>query len=106
NLHDDGEKRVLGQLIPAGGGASDLDRIVHIACSHPSTARHVATKLVRRFVSEDVPASLVARVAQVFTATDGDIKSLLRTILTSDQFNSAKGLKFKRPFQYIVSSLR
>jgi Protein of unknown function (DUF1800) len=106
NLHDDGEKRVLGQLIPAGGGASDLDRIVDIACSHPSTARHVATKLVRRFVSEDVPASLVTRVAEVFTATDGEIKSLLRTILASDEFNSAKGLKVKRPFQYIVSSLR
>lgn len=106
NLHDDGEKRVLGQLIPATGGAADLDRIVDIACSHPSTARHIATKLVRRFVSEDVSASLMRRVAEVFTATDGDIKSLLRTILASDEFKAAKGLKFKRPFQYIVSSLR
>jgi hypothetical protein len=106
NLHDDGEKRVLGRMIPAGGGGADLDRIVDIACSHPSTARHIATKLVRRFVSEDVPASLVTHVAEVFTATDGDIKSLLRTILASDEFKAAKGHKFKRPFQYIVSSLR
>jgi len=106
NLHDDGEKRVLGHMIPGGGGAADLDRIVDIACSHPSTARHIATKLVRRFVAEDVSASLVTRVAEVFTATDGDIKSLLRTILASDEFKAAKGLKFKRPFQYIVSSLR
>ncbi len=106
SLHDDGEKHVLGQLIPAGGGAADLDRIVDIACRHPSTATHIAAKLVRRFVSEDVPASLVTRAAEVFTATDGDIKSLLKVILTSDEFNAAKGLKFKRPFQYIVSSLR
>ena len=48
----------------------------------------------------------MTRVAEVFTATDGDIKSLLRTILTSEEFSTAKGLKFKRPFQYIVSSLR
>jgi uncharacterized protein (DUF1800 family) len=106
SLHDDGEKRVLGQIIPAGGGAADLDRIVNIACSHASTARHIATKLVRRFVSDDAPASLVTRVAEVFTATDGDIKSLLRTIFNADEFKAAKGLKFKRPFQYIVSSLR
>jgi len=106
SLHDDGEKRVLGQLIPAGGGAADLDRLVDIASSHPSTAIHIATKLVRRFVSEEVPASLVTRAAEVFNATDGDIKALLRTILNSDEFNAAKGLKFKRPFQYIVSSLR
>jgi len=105
-LHDDGEKRVLGQLIAAGGGMTDVDQLVEIACSHPATARHIATKLERRFVSEDPPASLVKRLATVFTATDGDIKSLLRVVFTSDEFKSAKGLKFKRPFQYIVSCLR
>ncbi|MGH8526402.1 MAG: DUF1800 domain-containing protein, partial [Gammaproteobacteria bacterium] len=67
SLHDDGEKRLLGQSIPAGGGAADLDRLVAIACRHRSTANHIAAKLVRRFVSEDVPASLVKRVAEVFT---------------------------------------
>ena len=30
----------------------------------------------------------------------------MSTILASDEFKAAKGLKFKRPFQYIVSSLR
>src|SRR2546422_5567793 len=103
SLHDDGEKHVLGQLIPAGGGAADLDRVVEIVCKHPSTARHIATKLVRRFVSEAVPAPLVTRGAAVFTATNGDIKSLLRTILNSDEFKAAQGVKFKRPFQFIVS---
>ena len=106
SLHDDGEKRVLGQLIPAGGGAADVDRLVEIACSHPATARHIATKLVRRFVAEDPPASLVQRIASVFTTTGGDIKSMLRVLLASDEFKAAKGLKFKRPFQYIVSCLR
>lgn len=106
SLHDDGEKRVLGKIIPAGDGERDVDRLVEIACNHPATARHIATKLVRRFVSEDPPASLVQRLTTVFTSTSGDIKSLLRAMLTSDEFKSAKGLKFKRPFQYIVSCLR
>jgi len=106
SLHDDGEKQVLGQSIPGGGGAADVDRLVDIACRHPSTAVHIATKLVRRFVAEEVPASLVKRVAEVFIATDGDIRSLLRTIFGSEEFKNARGVKFKRPFQYIVSSLR
>ena len=106
SLHDDGEKLVLGQVIPAGGGVSDVDRLVEITCNHPATAHHISTKLVRRFVSEDPPPSLVQRVATIFTSTNGDIKSMLRTILTSDEFKSAKGVKFKRPFQYIVSCLR
>lgn len=106
SLHDDGEKHVLGQVIPAGGAAGDLDRVVEIVCAHPATARHLATKLVRRFVSEEVPAALVARVASSFTATNGDIKSLLRTILSSAEFKAARGVKFKRPFHYIASALR
>jgi uncharacterized protein (DUF1800 family) len=106
DLHDDGEKRILGHLIPAGGGAADVDRLVDIVCKHPATAHHIATKLARRFVSEDPPAALVQRLATVFNTTGGDIKALLRTILTSDDFKEAKGLKFKRPFQYIVSCLR
>jgi uncharacterized protein (DUF1800 family) len=105
-LHDDGEKHVLGRVIPAGGGERDVDRLVEIACNHPATAHHIAVKLVRRFVSEDPPASLVQRLATVFTTTDGDIKSVLRALLTSGEFKAAKGLKFKRPFQYIVSCLR
>jgi uncharacterized protein (DUF1800 family) len=105
-LHDDGEKHVLGQSIPAGGGEQDLDRVVGIVCHHPSTARHIAAKLARRFVSEEPSASLIDRAASIFTKTDGDIKALVRTILTSDEFKAARGGKFKRPFQYIVSSLR
>ncbi len=106
SLHDDGEKTVLGHRLPSGGGESDLDRVVDIVCSHPSTARYIATKLVRRFVSDDPPAPLVERVATVFTQTEGDTKSLLRAILTSEEFKVSKGAKLKRPFHFIVSCLR
>ena len=104
--HDDGEKRVLGERIPAGGGAQDLDRLVGIVCGHPSTARHLATKLVRKFVADAPPASLVDRVARVFTATDGDIRAMLREILHADEFRAARGLRLKRPFHFIAGSLR
>lgn len=105
-FHDDGEKHVLGQTIAAGGGAADLDRLVDICCSHPATARHIATKLVRKFVADDPPAALVNQVAATFTASGGDIKSLLRQILRSEDFAKQRGTKIKRPFHYIVSCLR
>jgi uncharacterized protein (DUF1800 family) len=105
-MHDDGEKRLLGRVIPAGGDQQDVDRVVSIVCSHPSTARHVAAKLVRRFVLDDPPASLVDRVAIVFTTTHGDIKSMLRTILGSEEFKASAGAKFKPPFRFVVSALR
>jgi uncharacterized protein (DUF1800 family) len=108
-LHDDGTKSVLGYTIPPAPGelgAGDLERVVDIVSNHPSTSRFVATKLVRRFVSDQPPLSLVEKVAAVFTETGGDIKSLVRTILKSDEFNAARGTKFKRPFNFVVSSLR
>jgi uncharacterized protein (DUF1800 family) len=105
-LHDDGEKLVLGHRISAGYGEGDLEQVIEVVCNHPSTARHIATKLVRRFVSDDPPESLVERTARVFTRTGGDIKAMLRTVLLSEEFNAARGAKLKRPFHFIVSSLR
>lgn len=110
-LHDDGEKIVLGYRIPAGGGGEkDLDRVVEIVCNHPSTARHIATKLSQKLVSENpqgtLASLLVDRVAKTFTATGGDIKAMLREVLHSDEFKAARGAKFKRPFHFIASCLR
>lgn len=105
-LHDDGAKVVLGKEIAAGGGEKDLQRLVEIACAHPSTAKHIASKLVRRFVSDDPPASLVDQVGQKFTSTRGDIKAMVRCILLSAEFKNSAGSKIKRPFQYIVTCLR
>jgi hypothetical protein len=106
DLHDYREKRVLGQTITAGGGAGDLDRVVDICCRHPSTGRHLATKLVKRFVADDPPARLVDEVASAFHRSDGDIKTTLCTIFKSNEFARMKGNKIKRPFHFIVSCLR
>lgn len=104
--HDDGAKQVLGHRIPAGGGPRDLDKLVAIVCEHPATAQHIALKLCRRFVSPTSPASLLKRVADEFTRTQGDIRSLLRVILKSDEFLASQGQLLKRPFKFMVSALR
>ncbi|MEP6912943.1 MAG: DUF1800 domain-containing protein, partial [bacterium] len=77
--HDEGEKIVLGQKIPAGGGFKDGLAVLDILAHHPSTAKYVATKLVRYFVSDDPPPALVERVAGSFTKSNGDIRETLRT---------------------------
>src|SRR5207237_4207582 len=79
-MHDTGEKIVLGRRIPAGGGRDDGERVIEILARHPATARFVATKLVRRFVSDTPPSALVTRVAGTYMSTDGDIPAMLRTI--------------------------
>ncbi|HEY9777251.1 MAG TPA: DUF1800 domain-containing protein [Planktothrix sp.] len=104
--HDDGEKNVLGHTIPAGGGEGDLDRVVDIVCAYPSTAHHIATKLAVRFVSDDPPPALVKSLATTFTRTKGDIKSVMRALLTSSEFQESRATKLRRPLHYIISCLR
>ena len=107
-LHDDGEKTVLGHKIEAGGGIRDGERVLEILARHPSTAKFVALKLARRFVSDEPPASLVGQVADVFKKTDGDITAMLRAIFNSPEFNSPEvyRAKVKTPFELVASSVR
>ena len=107
-LHDDGEKIVLGQKIPAGGGIKDGLMVLEILARHPSTAKFIATKLARRFVSDNPSPALVNRVAAAFTKSDGDIRETLRALFTSPEFNSAESYraKIKTPFELAVSSIR
>jgi uncharacterized protein (DUF1800 family) len=104
--HDEGTKRVLGVVVPAGGGKKDVDRLVEIVCGHPSTARFIATKLCKRFVSVEPPVELVEAVAGAFTRTRGDIKAMLRVVFGSEAFAASRGQLLKRPLKFMVSALR
>jgi uncharacterized protein (DUF1800 family) len=107
-LHDEGQKVVLGHVIKAGGGESDGRQVLDILATHPSTAKFIATKLVRHFVSDTPPQALVDRAAKRFAETDGDIREVMRTILTSQEFLApdAYRAKVKTPFEFIVSAVR
>jgi uncharacterized protein (DUF1800 family) len=107
-LHDDGEKVVLGERIRAGGGQQDGEQVLDLLARHPSTARFIATKLARRFVADDPPAALIARAADRFTKTKGDIREVVRTILTSPEFVAAEAYraKVKSPFEFVISAVR
>ncbi len=107
-VHDDDEKTVLGHKIPAGGGIKDGMMVLDILAHHPSTARFIATKLVRYFVADNPPQALVDRAAATFTKTDGDIRETLKTIFLSKEFNSTEAYrsKIKRPFELVVSAIR
>jgi len=107
-MHDAGQKVVLGHLIKAGGGEHDGEQVLDILARHPSTARFISTKLVRRFVSDTPPATLVDRAAARFRETDGDLREVMRTILLSDEFLSADAwrAKVKTPLEFVASAVR
>jgi uncharacterized protein (DUF1800 family) len=107
-MHDDGEKVVLGKTIKAGGGKKDGEMVLDLLASHPSTATFIATKLARRFVADEPPQALVERAARRFRETGGNIREVVRTIVTSPELFAPESYraKVKSPFEFVVSAVR
>lgn len=107
-IHDRGEKIVLGKRIAPGGGIEDGLRVLDLLAKHPSTAKFISRKLVQRFVADEPSQALVDHVADVFTKTDGDIREVVRAILTSPEFYSPKSYqsKIKSPLELAASAIR
>lgn len=107
-LHDAGQKVVLGHVLPSGRGVEDGEAVLDIVARHPATAHFIARLLATRFVSDTPPPELVERAAQTFLRTDGDIREVVRTIVTSPEFFSRTSYrsKVKSPFELVASALR
>jgi len=75
NAHEPGAIALLGKRYDEPGLAQGEAALVDIA-RHAATAKFVATKLVRHFVADDPPPTLVARIADVFGKTDGDLRAV------------------------------
>jgi uncharacterized protein (DUF1800 family) len=106
--HNKSQKVVLGHVIKAGGGMDDGLQVLALLAREPATAHFISWKLAQRFVADDPPPSLVSRMADVFLGTDGDIREVMRSMLSSREFWSegAYRTKIKTPFEFVVSSLR
>jgi uncharacterized protein (DUF1800 family) len=106
-IHDHGDKVVLGHRIKSGG-KNEGDEVIHLLATHPSTARFVSYKLARRFVADEPPKALVDRAAETFRKTDGDIRAVVKAIVTSPEFASpaARAAKVKTPLEFVVSAVR
>ena len=107
-IHDAGQKVVLGHVLPAGRGVEDGEAVLDIVARQPATAHFIARKLATRFVSDTPSPDLVERAAQTFVRTDGDIREVVRTIVTSPEFFSRTSYrtKVKSPFELVASALR
>jgi len=103
--HDNGDKHFLGQDI-AGNGEAEGEAALDILAKSPATARHIAFALAQYFIADQPPAALVDRLATRFQETDGDIKSVLKTLFTSREFRDSTGTKYKSPYRFVLSAAR
>ncbi len=105
--HDEAPKKILGQVIQAGG-RQDGEAVLDLVARHPATAKSVARALAVRFVSDDPPAALTEELASVFASSNGDLRAVYRKLFSSAAFwaEEAYGAKVKKPFDFVVSAIR
>lgn len=106
--HDAESKTLLGQNVAAGGGREEGEQALQILARHPSTARFLARKLAQRFVCDEPDEALVARMAQAYLDSQGQIRPVLVTLLASPEFwsEASRPSKVKSPLEYFISCLR
>lgn len=106
--HDENAKTILGRNFPANGGYEEGRQVLEMLAIHPSTAKFICTKLATRFVSDTPSAELVSKMADAFLKSNGNIKTVLITMVNSRQFwdNNALREKVKSPFELAISAIR
>jgi uncharacterized protein (DUF1800 family) len=105
NAHQPGAQQVMGKIYEARGVAQGEAVLSDIA-RHPSTAKFIAGKFARHFVADDPPPALVARLADVFRKSDGDLNAVANALADSDEAWKAPLTKMRSPYEFLLASGR
>jgi uncharacterized protein (DUF1800 family) len=108
DMHDSGAKVLLGETLRANRGMEDGEQVLDLLARHPATARHIATQIAVRFVSDKPPQSLVDRLTSAYEQKDGETRRVLVALVESPEFWSTESVdaKIKSPFELAISAVR
>jgi uncharacterized protein (DUF1800 family) len=103
--HEPGTRTILGKRYGQGGEAQARAALMDFV-HEPATATHVATKLARHFTGDDPSPAIVARLAESFVRSGGDLPTVYRALIGSPEAWVTTPTKFKTPWEWTISSLR
>lgn len=105
NRHEPGSWTVAGKRYIDEGQRTG-EKVLDDLARHPSTARHIATKLARHFVSGKPPAALVAVLETTFRDTDGDLAAVARALVSAPEAWEPPAAKIVPPYDFTISLIR
>jgi uncharacterized protein (DUF1800 family) len=103
-LHDKDSKVLLGRTF-GSEGVSEGEEAIRYLARRPETARRVSMRLASFFVADKPSSALVGRLATTFTATQGDIRAVMRVLIESPEFWARDNQLFKTPLDFACSAL-
>jgi uncharacterized protein (DUF1800 family) len=106
NRHEPGDQIVLGKTYP-DTGVEQGEKALRDIARHPATARHIARKLARHFVSNEAPPlALIERLTKVFQETDGDLAEVSRALVNHDDAWTGDLVKIRTPYEWLAGIVR
>jgi uncharacterized protein (DUF1800 family) len=105
NRHEPGPQTVLGVTY----SQPDMNQALAVfdaLAAHPSTAQHIAFKLIQHFVTDEPSPRAVRRLARVFTSTGGDLQAVSRALLDVQGAWDPQMDRLVQPLQWQMSMIR
>ena len=110
---DTGAKAFLGKTIPAGSSQqANVDAVLDAVFHHPNTGPFVCKRLIQQLVTANPTPAYVARVSAKFAnngaGVRGDMKAVIKAILTDNEARAASPFpgKVKEPVLLATSLAR
>jgi len=103
--HEPGAQTIMGRRYTQDG-VEQGQAVLRDLVGHPATATHIATKLARHFVADDPPPALVARLAQRFRDTDGDLGEVSKALIAAPEAWTPALTKMRSPNEYMCALIR
>ncbi len=104
-FHEPGTRTIMGKSYPDTGITQALTALQDFA-RHPSTANHIARKLAAHFHSDTPPQSLIDRLSQVFTDTDGDLLQVSLALVAAPEMWDNQFLKLRNSEEFLIAAYR
>jgi uncharacterized protein (DUF1800 family) len=105
NRHEPGRHQLVGTTYGGHGLRDGIDALRDLA-RHPSTAKNVATRMVRHFVADTPPPSAVAKVERAFRDSEGDLAEVARALVACPEAWTQPLAKVKSPWDLVISTAR
>jgi uncharacterized protein (DUF1800 family) len=105
NAHEPGSQVIMGERFQQFGFHQGVAVLRKLA-AESSTARFIATKLVRQFVADQPPPEMVDRIASVFLQSGGNLPEVHAALVQSKEPWQVPLAKYKTPEEFVISSYR
>ena len=108
NLHDPGEKTILGRFIHGQSFKDDFEEVVDITLAQGKVAEFITTKLFENFCYENPSREIVTELSDILRKSNWELRPVLKALFKSNAFYSSSARQgfVKSPVDYVMGFVR